>query len=131
LGAFRKLFASSLEAIKMGSDVYALSVESFDGDQVLRRARLSGRNESDITAAAAAATAKLVYEGAAPAGIFHSEELFALQATGRELWLESRPLKPDAAKPGQQPKTKPGPLKPAKARIEAKELFVEIEQVLK
>lgn len=128
--AFRKLFASSLEAIKMGSDVYALSVVSFDGDQVLRRARLSGRNESDITAAAAAATAKLVYEGAAPAGIFHSEELFALQATGRELWLESRPLKPDAAKSGQQPKTKTAPLKPAKARIEAKELFVEIEQAL-
>lgn len=118
-----KLFASSMGAMKFGSDAYALSVESFDGDQARGRALLSGRNESDITAAAAAATAKLVYEGAAPAGIFHSEELFALMASGRELWLESRPLKPDAAGVRSS--------KPAKARIEAKDLLFEIKPALK
>ncbi|MHA7966862.1 saccharopine dehydrogenase family protein [Paenibacillus sp. CAU 1782] len=118
-----KLFASSMGGMKFGSDVYALSVESFDGDQVRGRALLNGRNESDITAAAAAATAKLVYEGAAPTGIFHSEELFTLVASGRELWLESRPHK------SNQPVTRS--LKPAQARIEARDLIFDIRPALK
>lgn len=89
---FRKFFAASMTRFRLGSDAYAIVVESFAGkeDRPRKKAVLAGRNESDITAAAAAATAILVYEGGAPAGVHHSEEIFALSAREEALWLESR-----------------------------------------
>lgn len=67
---------------RFGSDSFAVRVEAVgcrNGEPVRVECQVSGRREADITAKVAAATAAAVYTSAYPRGVFHIEQLFALQ----------------------------------------------------
>jgi len=75
---FSKLkFGQALFAVKV--DARGIRVRGNHTDVTQVECFLQGKNEADITAAVAAEIAKIVYESALPHGVFHSEQLFALE----------------------------------------------------
>ncbi|MEV5027624.1 saccharopine dehydrogenase family protein [Paenibacillus sp. LPE1-1-1.1] len=77
----KKLMIHSLGKLRFGSEGFAVKVTGYGklaGAAAMAEFGLQGEKEADITAAVAAAAAKLMYENKLPKGIFHIEQLFEL-----------------------------------------------------
>jgi len=75
---FSKLkFGQALFAVKV--DALGIKVRGNHADEIQVECFLQGKNEADVTAAVATKIAKTVYESVLPRGVYHSEQLFALE----------------------------------------------------
>jgi hypothetical protein len=77
----RNSIMSLLERISLGSDLFAVKVDSFgskEGKTVEFECSVVGKNEAWITGQVAAVATEYIFKEEYPAGVYHIEELFAL-----------------------------------------------------
>lgn len=87
----RRMAVRSFQAVKMGSDRFAVAVKAYSldsGKAAQAEYFLEGANESLATARTAAAVAEVVYSADLPKGLFHIEQLFELEVLGETIALK-------------------------------------------
>ncbi|BCJ94307.1 hypothetical protein acsn021_18760 [Anaerocolumna cellulosilytica] len=75
----RHIVEKAMENLPFGTDKYALKVEAagkLNGKSVKSELLIEGQKEAEITGIVAAASARYLYEGDYPKGIYHIEQLF-------------------------------------------------------
>jgi saccharopine dehydrogenase-like NADP-dependent oxidoreductase len=88
----RRMAVRSFQAVKMGSDRFAVAVKGYSKDSGKAAEAeyfLEGANESLATARTAAAVAEVVYSADLPKGLFHIEQLFELEILGESIALKA------------------------------------------
>lgn len=88
---YKKIYKGTADLIsgfKMGSDKFALKIEAIGrkaGVKVKTEVFFSGRVEADMTAKAAAAVTKELYNTNRPHGVFHINELFTIDILPKQV----------------------------------------------
>lgn len=86
----RNLAVKALSRIRFGSEGYAVKVDAYgslDGKPAKAEYGITGVHEAAITAVTAAGVALRLYESAPEPGVYHIEQLFALQSEGEKCAL--------------------------------------------
>ncbi|WP_238649552.1 saccharopine dehydrogenase family protein [Paenibacillus piscarius] len=94
----RNLTVKALSRIRFGSEGYAVKIDAYgslDGKPAKAEYGITGVHEAAITAVTAAGAALRLYESAPEPGVYHIEQLFALQSEGDKCALI--PAAPDGS----------------------------------